>query len=403
MKNLIFFDDDNWKALLPLTYTRPICELRIGILTIKEKWEALLHGKGSYITQDYLSEKFGLIIEDDNYLINSTLLPNPELLELIYKLEINEVLTYNDELLVGRLSKNQMNNLGKGYEGEKLAGIDISNRPEIIKNISKPHHIFSCNASEIERDFELLTKNRTSQPIPDHVLVLGDRSKIFIEEGAIIHNHSLNATKGSIYIGKNAELMEGSMLQGPISIGEGSTVKMGAKMYGETTIGPHCKVGGEVGNSVLMGYSNKGHDGYLGNSVLGEWCNLGADTNNSNLKNNYSEVKLWSYDTEKFELTGLQFCGLIMGDHSKTGINTMFNTGTVVGVSANIFGDGYPRNFIPSFSWGGSSGFKTYKVEQMLDVAATVMKRRSIDLEEMDKKILEYVYYHSAIYRTWEK
>ncbi len=402
MKNLIFFDDDNWKSLLPLTYTKPICELRVGILTIKEKWEKILGGTGSYITQDYLSSKYPVVIEDDNYLINSTLLPTEGLLNYIEKLNINEALVYGDELLVSRLSKEQLENIDDLGETQSLKGIEVE-KAEVIKNISRPFHIFSMNDEYIRKDFELLTKGRVSETLPGHCSLIGEKENLFIEEGAKVLCSTLNVTEGPIYIGKNAIVMEGCNLRGSLAVCEGSTVKMGAKIYGETTIGPYSKIGGEVSNSVIQGYSNKGHDGYLGNSVIGEWCNLGADTNTSNLKNNYAEVKLWSYETERFERTGLQFCGLIMGDHSKCGINTMFNTGTVVGIAANIFGDGYPRNFIPSYSWGGSSGFKTYEFETSLEVAEIVMKRRKVDISEMDKKILEYVFYHSAIFRTWEK
>jgi UDP-N-acetylglucosamine diphosphorylase/glucosamine-1-phosphate N-acetyltransferase len=403
MKNLIFFDDDNWKALLPLTYTKPICELRLGIFTIKERWERVLEGVGSYITQDYLAQKYSVNITEDNYLINSTLLPTKKLCNYIKDLNINEALVYNDELVVARISKDQLNDINSIGESGSLNGIDVSDQTDLIQNITRPYHLFSLNNDAISYDFDLIVKGRKSQTIPNSCQIIGDESKIFIEKGAKVYCSSINVTEGPVYIGKDTEIMEGSLLRGPLAVCDHSTIKMGAKIYGGTTIGPQCKVGGEVGNSVLQGNSNKGHEGYLGNSVIGEWCNLGADTNTSNLKNNYAEVKLWSYESERFDKTGLQFCGLIMGDHAKCGINTMFNTGTTVGVSANIFGDGYPRNFIPSFSWGGSSGFKTYNFDAVIDVAKTVMARRKTEITELDIKILKYIFLHSAIFRSWEK
>ena len=246
----------------------------------------------------------------------------------------------------------------------------------------------------------MITKNRKSQPIPAGVNTV-NQENIFLEEGAKLTFCTLNASTGPIYIGKDAEIMEGCIVRGALAMCDNSVLKLGAKIYGATTIGPHSKVGGEVNNSVLMGYSNKGHDGFLGNSVLGEWCNLGADTNNSNLKNNYAEVRLWDYNTGRFAKTGLQFCGLMMGDHSKCGINTMFNTGTVVGVSANIFGSGFPRNFIPSFSWGGASGFTVYKTNKVFEVANEVMKRRKISFDDIEKRILENVYELTKQYRNY--
>src|SRR5690606_24924204 len=250
----------------------------------------------------------------------------------------------------------------------------------------------------LEDDFELLTDGRRSQPIPATNNIINGQN-IFIEEGAKLEFVTLNASFGPIYIGKDAEIMEGSIIRGPFALCEHATVKLGAKIYGPTTVGPHSKVGGEVNNSVIFGYSNKGHDGFMGNSVLGEWCNLGADTNNSNLKNNYAEVRLWDYNTESFARTGLQFCGLMMGDHSKCGINTMFNTGTVVGVSANIFGSGFPRNFIPSYSWGGAAGMTTFKTDKAFEVAREVMKRRNLEFTEQDEKIMEHVFEITAKYR----
>lgn len=391
MSNIIFFDDDNWDHLLPLTYTRPTCMLRTGILTIKEKWEKHLGMKGSFITKDHLADKYPIHIAEDNFLINGGLLPTPTLLAIAKDLEPNEALLNGDQLIIARLDQDQFNNLADSESVDELVGLDVSNHADsLIKMIRRPYDLFAYAKEQLEMDYELLTAGRESAPIHASNTVVGDR--IFLEEGATVTCAMLNATDGPIYVGKDATIMEGAMVRGGLGLCDHATVKMGAKLYGANTIGPWSKVGGEVGNSVILGYSNKGHDGYLGNSVLGEWCNLGADTNTSNLKNNYSEVRLWSYVSERFEATGHQFCGLIMGDHSKCGINTMFNTGTVVGVSCNIFGGGYPRNYIPSFSWGGSAGFKPYRLDKALEVAEIVMARRKVSLSSEDVGILNYVH-----------
>lgn len=387
--NYVLIDFENYqKALLPFTFTRPISGIRIGILTIAEKWEKCLNTSISYYTQSYLQPKFPFHKADINTFINSTILPTPSLIHQISTLKINEALVENNQM-IAYVSNEVFNN-------QQLHHVEVENKDYIqIENV---WDIFSKNHQAIEADFKLITKGRKSASIPSHVLAIHPEN-IFIEEGAKLYNGSLNATEGPIYIGKDAEIMENCSVRGPFVLGEHSTLKMGSKIYTGTTIGPHCKVGGEVSNSVIFGYSNKGHDGFLGNSVLGEWCNLGADTNTSNLKNNYAPVRLWNYETGRFAHTGLQFCGLMMGDHSKCGINTMFNTGTVVGVSANIFGAGFPRNFIPSFSWGGSQGSMTYKTVKAFEVAAVVMKRRNIDFSETDQAILEKVFEMTAEYR----
>jgi len=399
--NIILFDDDNWEGLLPLTFTKPICELRVGILTIREKWEKYLDAKSSYITQDFLSEKYPIIIEKDNIIINSTVLPTPKLLKLVNQLGPNEAILEGDELLAARLTNEQFDNLIDDNGITELEGIDVSNDVDLISRIIRPHNLFSANDQEIRRDFELITKGRKSQKLSDTNTTINPEN-IFVEEGASVECAVLNASKGPIYIGKDALIMEGSLIRGPFAICEGAVVKMGTRGYGATTVGPFSKIGGEVNNSILTAYSSKGHDGYLGNSVLGEWCNLGADTNTSNLKNNYDEVKIWSYEKQSFQKTGLQFCGLIMGDHSKTGINTMFNTGTVVGVNANIFGSGYPRNYIPSYAWGGAHGFHTYLLKKSLETAEKVMARRNQTLSDEDKQILEHIYLYTSKYRIWE-
>lgn len=399
MKNMILFDDDSWSSFLPLVFTRPICELRVGILTIKEKWETYMKGSVSYITQEYLSSKFPIQIKEHNYIINGSVLPDERLAALIGQLEHNEALLHQDTLIAAHLDKEQFDNLVEKDSLDEIAGIEISE--DDFTKLRHVSDIFRCNDQELRKDYELITSGRQSAEIPAHVRVLGD--EVFIEEGAQLDSCILNSQSGPIYIGKGAHVMDGALVRGGLALGDHSVLKLGAKIYGATTIGPYSKVGGEVNNSVIQGFSNKAHDGFLGNSVIGEWCNIGADSNNSNLKNNYTNVKVWSYDTERFEDTGLQFCGLIMGDHSKCAINTMFNTGTVVGVFANIFGEGFPRNFVPSFAWGGKQGFITYKLDKALETAGIVMARRDRSLDETEKALLQKVYDSTSKFRKWEK
>lgn len=388
--NYILFDGPFRNNLLPFTFTRPVAEIRIGILTIREKWELHLGFTTTTITEDYLSDKYPMVEMEVNVMINASYLPNADLSEMVKNLEENQAIFKNEDVIAFYTTNAQ-----EDINFDTFEAIEYDD--DILK-IEHTWDIFSKNGQAIEDDFELLTKGRHSQPIPSSNNVISSEN-IFIEEGAKLEFTTLNASTGSIYIGKDAEIMEGSIIRGPFALCEQSTVKLGAKIYGPTTVGPYSKVGGELNNSVLFGYSNKGHDGFLGNSVLGEWCNLGADTNNSNLKNNYAEVRLWDYNTENFAKTGLQFCGLMMGDHSKCGINTMFNTGTVVGVSANIFGSGFPRNFVPSFSWGGSSGFTTYLTNKAIEVAEVVMSRRNLELTDVDKAILEHVFEETQKFR----
>lgn len=388
--NYILFDGPYRNNLLPFTYTRPVADIRVGILTIREKWESYLRFTTTTVTEDYLSEKYPMVEMEENVMINASYLPNSELCALIKGLSENQAI-FKEEDIIAFYTKDTQEDIDfSSYEAIEFNG-------EILK-IENTWDIFSKNGLAIQEDFELLTKNRKSQPIPSSNNVI-DPENIFLEEGAKLEFVTLNASTGPIYIGKDSEIMEGSVIRGPFSLCEGSAVKLGAKIYGPTTIGPFSKVGGEINNSVLFAYSNKGHDGFLGNSVLGEWCNLGADTNNSNLKNNYAEVRLWDYNTEGFAKTGLQFCGLMMGDHSKCGINTMFNTGTVVGVSANIFGSGFPRNFVPSFSWGGHSGFTTYLTKKAFEVAKIVMARRNVDFTKQDEGIFLHVFEETKKFR----
>lgn len=403
MLNIILFDSDARDHLLPLTATRPMGELRLGILTLREKWEKYLNGSVSYITQEYLMEKYPIQIEEENIIVNAGLLPNPQLCASIKALGLNEALLYNGELVAARLNEARFEALIEDEEIAELQGTEMDPAAPLnfVQNL---WDLTRQNDRELKSDFELLTKGRKSQPLPESNQVIGNPDLIFIEEGAILEACILNTTGGPIYIGAQTEIMEGSKLRGPVAFGKGCIVKMDAKIYGPSTFGPYCRVGGEIARSIMLSNSNKAHDGYLGDSVIGEWCNLGADTNCSNLKNNYSEVKLWDYKLERFDKTGQQFVGLFMGDHSKCAINTMFNTGTVVGVAANVFGAGFPRNFIPDFSWGGpDSPYRTHKFADACETASIVMGRRSQYFTELEKAILYHVYDQTARFRSWEK
>jgi UDP-N-acetylglucosamine diphosphorylase/glucosamine-1-phosphate N-acetyltransferase len=393
--NCILFDDYSWEQLLPLTFTRPVSEIRVGILTIRQKWEKLLNNEVSFLTQDYLSIKYPVTIERDNLLINASLLPSPEIIKQIDNLKPDDALVSGTRILAARLDKAKTGRFDfTNPEGLKTFGIS-----SVQKFIDHPWHIFQLNGDEIRNDFTLITAGRKSSHLSKTLNLLSPEN-IFAEDGFKGEFATINASNGPVYLGKDSEIMEGSVVRGPFALCEHSTLKMAAKIYGPTTIGPNSKAGGEINNSVIFGNSNKGHDGFLGNSVLGEWCNIGADSNNSNLKNNYAIVKLWSYKEEKFIDTGLQFCGLIMGDHSKCGINTMFNTGTVVGVNVNIFGSGFPRNFVPSFSWGGAHGLSTFTIPKAFDVAEKVMARRNIILDDKDKSILMAVFKRTEKFRV---
>jgi len=391
---LILFDDRSWENLLPLTFTRPAAELRVGILRITEKWEKRLAMKASFLTHDYLQTKFTTNIADHNLLVNGALLPNDNLVAAIRTLKSGQSLKQNDRLLAVNTTSGNFDLNDKALLKHAIA------YAEDISLIDAPWKIFTLNGQEISSDFEILTRDRKSLPLSESVQVL-HRENIFVEEGFTGEYFTVNATNGPVYLGKDSEIMEGSVIRGPFALGEQSAIKMSAKIYGPTTIGPYCKAGGEINNSVLQAYSNKGHDGFLGNSVVGEWCNFGADTNNSNLKNNYSEVKTWNYPANRFSKTGLQFCGLIMGDHSKCGINTMFNTGTVVGVSANVFGAGFPRNFIPSFTWGGAQGMSVYKIEKAFETMELVMERRGIALTDIDRDMYRHIFMDTEKYRKF--
>ena len=389
--NYILFDGPSRNALLPFTFTRPVADIRIGILTIREKWEHFLQSTTTTLTEEYLLEKHPMVELEQNIMICASFCPSENLVVVIQNLKPQQAIFQNEEVIAFFTEDSQ--------EEVDFDTYEIIDFDEHLITVNNTWDIFAKNDLAIKNDFLLISNGRTSQPIPKSVNVISPEN-IFIEDGAKLEFVTLNASTGPIYIGKDSEIMEGSVIRGPFALCENAVVKLAAKVYGATTVGPHCRIGGEVNNSVLFGYSSKGHDGFLGNSVIGEWCNIGADSNNSNLKNNYDEVKLWSYETENFAKTGLQFCGLMMGDHSKCAINTMFNTGTVVGVSCNIFTSGFPRNFIPSFYWGGNSGFIPYNPKKAFETARLVYARRNQVFGEIEERILEHVF---DLEKKWHK
>lgn len=386
--NIVLFDEPKIKtSLLPFTFTRPVAEIRVGIFTIADKWRRIANSQVSFLTDEYLSKKFASKNSGDNYIINGALLPDEKIFQAIAKLEKGEALVKEGLLLAVRADflpfYEEIDSFFTEYSLEEYGG----------NIVCLKHHwdIFALNGAAIKADFATLDMQKSKEIIDPHTIIY-NKENIYVEDGADVKAAILNAESGPIYIGKNAQIQEGAIVRGPFALCEGSVVNMGSKMRGDTTIGPYSKVGGEINNSVIFGYSNKSHDGFMGNSVLGEWCNLGADTNTSNLKNNYSNVKVWDYFTSNFIDSNRQFCGLMMGDHSKAGINTMFNTGTVVGVHANIFGGGFPPKFIPSYSWGGSDGFDKYDFDKALQVASKVMERRNVVLENEDYAIFKHIF-----------
>jgi len=386
--NYILFDESVVKTnLLPLTFMRPVADIRIGIMTIREKWEKCLKKKTSTLTDLYLSRKFPIVKERENVLINGSVCPNDEIINAVKKLKPNQIVVHNDTIIALHVREEELDRVGEPTS----EGIEEITIHSSTLKINYTWDIFAKNDAAIKEDFILLTKGKKSQKLSPTNRFLGEEN-IFVEKGAKVEFATLNATTGPIYIGKDAEIMEGAVIRGPFSLCDHAQVKMSAKIYGPITIGPYCRVGGEVNNSVFFAYSNKAHDGFLGHSVIAEWCNIGADSNASNLKNTYEAVRLWSYGKQTFVNTHLQFRGLIMGDHSKCAINTMFNTGTVVGVNANIFGPGFQRNFIPSFTWGGTAGHSNYNVNKALEVAEIVFKRRHKIFDEIERDLLVSVY-----------
>lgn len=390
--NLILFDDPVIRLdLLPFTFTRPVSKIRVGILTIDEKWERWLGMKPSFQTPEYLQKKYPVRQGSENLLINGAVCPDQQLVDAIKTLPVGYFLV-KDQLLIAAKNPQQ--------EMTDRNTVEYKNDLTVI---NKTWKIFQQNGKQIRSDFTLVTAGRKSAGIQDKHTVIYGEENLFVEEGVTSKAAVINAENGPVYLGKNSIIQEGALIRGAFALCEGGHLNMGAKVRGDTTVGPFSKVGGEISTSVIFSYSNKAHDGFLGCSVLGEWCNLGADTNTSNLKNNYDHVKLWNHASGQFETTGLQFCGLMMGDHSKCSINTMFNTGTVVDVSANVFGQGFPRNYIPSFTWGGSEGVTTYKIDKALETAQRTMGRRNIELDAIERELLTNVFKMTAPTRTWEK
>ena len=396
---LQFVEPSQIENLYPLTITRPAADLRCGILTIAEKWMCDLgieQENTCFLTREHLNhpqsrfngvratESSSTIIQ-----IHGSIIPNPLLIAHTKGLKPGEALSHNNEIIVSCITT-ESSEIGKTI-----------NYTDTFDSIDRPYHIFALNGKEIIQDFARITGGRASNSLSNSNRSFGTHP-IFIEDGAKVECATLNSNDGPIYIGKNAEIMEGSLVRGPFAMCEGAVLKMGTKVYSSTTLGPYCVAGGEISNVVFWGYSNKGHDGFLGNAILGEWCNIGADTNASNLKNTYDEVKVWNYSSGRFEKSGQQFCGLIMGDHSKCGINTMFNTGPVVGVGCNLFGAGFPRQFVPDFSWGGAQGFVTHKLDAVHKTAALVLPRRKREYGDFEKQVMEYAFTTTAPLRGEE-
>ncbi|MFC5282888.1 putative sugar nucleotidyl transferase [Pedobacter alpinus] len=387
-----FFDDQSRTSLLPLTYTRPVADLRIGIMKISEKWLFHFPSEVGYLTETYLQDKFPLIEGENKLFINGSVCPDASLLAAISGLSDGQALVNDDVCIAVKSNQNR-------FYFNDLTGFDIIEYQNPFLKITFPEDIFKFNDTALRADFKVLTKGRTSAKLNTTNTIIGD--DIFVEEGVEAECCTFNTKNGPIYLGKNSQVWEGSHIRGALALCENSQIKLGTKIYGATTIGPNCRVGGEINNAVIWGNSSKGHEGYLGNSVLGEWCNIGADTNNSNLKNNYAEVKLWDYKTQRFRKTGLQFCGLIMADHAKCGINTMFNTGTVVGVGANVFGAGFPRNFVADFAWGGAHGFEVYSLNKMFETVTKVFERKGKIFDDIERNLLTNIFEFTEQYRRF--
>ena len=392
--SILLSDADHWKRLLPLTFTRPVGALRPGMLTIADAWWRMTEMPIGYRTEEYLRAKYPEVKSEAVREVDASLLPSPDLVSAVLDLEAGQALVKDGRALAFCIAGE--NKVAIGDWSAVPAYFTVNEFAGDVVRFDRPWRIFQHCGAAIINDFALLTEGRRSQRLSAYNTVIGDPNLIFLEEGAVVEASILNTKNGPIYIGKNAEVMEGCMIRGPLALGEGAQLKMGAKIYGPCAFGPECRVGGEVNNSVLLGFSNKGHDGFLGNSVLGEWCNLGADTNTSNLKNTYGEVKAWSYAEEAMIDTGTRFCGMVMGDHSKSGINTMFNTGTVVGVCANIFGSDFPPKHVPSFSWGGANGLSTYALDKAIETCKRVMERRHVAFTSVDEAMLRHVFEASA-------
>lgn len=397
MSRLHLFDGPDRAALLPLTYTRPVAELRCGILTVREKYEHWFEGEVACLPVPYLRTLYPIQVGEDNLLVDGGILPDTDFRGALQSLEPGHALRLDGQVIAARLNQSATQHYADtGNWPATIVGHDY---PATLLRLRRPADIFLLNEGAIAADYASLTAGRTSQPLSPTNTLIGPADQLFLEQGATVEAATLNVSQGPIYLARHATILEGSLLRGPIALGEYAVLKMGAKLYGATTLGPYCKVGGEVNNVVFQANSNKGHDGYLGNAIIGQWCNIGADTNASNLRNDYGEVRVWSYPAGRFAPTGLQFHGLVMADHAKAGINTMFNTGSVVGVAANVFGEGFPRTFIPSFSWGGASGLQTYRLDKALATAERVMARRGLELGAAEREMLTHVFAESKGWR----
>jgi UDP-N-acetylglucosamine diphosphorylase/glucosamine-1-phosphate N-acetyltransferase len=384
----ILFDDVARPQLLPFTHTRPVADIRCGILTMRERWELLLGSSTGTLTEAYLQIVYPQNAGEENVYVNGAVFATAAMKAAIAQLKPGQSLTKSN-IVIAACFKGDCPSIAEFHSS--VAAFSSVKYDGVVDALQHVWDIFSMNDQALREDHALLTNGRKSAPIPEGVTVTG-KENLFIEEGANVYAGCIiNADTGPIYIGKHTEILEGTLMRGPIAIGEHAVVKMGAKLYGGTTIGPGCKVGGEINNVVFFANSNKAHDGYLGNAVIGEWCNLGADTNCSNLKNNYAAIKIWDEATNKSVQTGLTFCGLMMGDHSKCAINTMFNTGTVVGVSCNIFGGGFPEKFVRSFTWGGVETTSAYDFNRAMETAARMMARRGQPLTTAQTDIYKYI------------
>lgn len=380
MKVVVFDDKEIWENLNPITLTRPSGAVRVGVDTIAQKWQAFIPGDYAWgVAESYLEERFpGHDTVDNNTLyVAGHVLPTPELVAEVQALGARRGITDSEGRLVAR----------RGPVAER----SVPAKSE-VRTVEQLYDIFGKNGEQLCLDIERLTAGRASQPLSQTNTVIGDPSRVFLEEGAVVEGAFINTLKGPVYVGRDAEVMEGSMLRGPIALCEHAVVNMGTKIYPDTTIGPFCKVGGEINNVVFMAYSNKAHDGFLGNAVIGQWCNIGAGAVASNLKNDYTPIRLWNYPTHRFLRTSLQFCGLIMGDHSKAGINTMFNTATVLGVGVNVHGSGFPRNFVESFNEGSVAGFSPVSLDKFFDIARRMMARRGRELTPAEERMYTYLY-----------
>lgn len=374
--NITLHDNNLHLRFAPLTLTRPVGDLRVGVLTNAERWAKWIpEATISFQTEEYLSQKFPRSAAKNAIEVNAAVIPTEEIAAAVVHLG-------EDQLLVS--GETWIARTGKATGKLKFTGQE----PLILQH---RWDLYGLNDQVLVADFYLLTAGRESRELSGTNTVIGDPSLIFLEDGASVEASVINTTAGPVYIGKDAEVMEGCLVRGPLALGDHSVLKMGTKIYGATTIGPFCKVGGEISNSVFQAYSNKGHDGFLGNALVGEWCNFGADSNTSNLKNNYSTVRSYSYEAAGETETGQQFMGVCMGDHSKCGINTMFNTATVVGVSCNIYGGGFPKKYIPSFSWGGVEETVPFKLEKAIEAANQMMGRRGMQLSKGDLEIFRFL------------